>query len=127
MALAILALLETAGPESLVLKAALDSDPATHLNRMMSSAPPDPFDLQGSVPNELGELEFFGGRTTLQNMLSDLERHCPGLGAFGLISCSVSRTIFDTAQLRYHFLFDGMTYHGAYSVEHFSSTASYAF
>lgn len=66
-----------------LIRAALDSDPATHLNRMMSSAPPDPFDLQGSVPNELGELEFFGGRTTLQNMLADLERHCPGLGAFG--------------------------------------------
>lgn len=54
------------------------------------------------------------------------DRSTLGLGNFGSIFSSVSTIIWDTARLRNHFLFDGITNHGAVDVLHRLNTASYA-
>ena len=54
----------------------------------------------------------------------NLDRSTDGLGNFGSMRSRVSTMICDTARLRNHFLFDGMTNHGAADELHRLSAAS---
>ena len=70
------------------------------------------------------EVTLIEGEDRADHFNVNLDRSTDGLGNFGSMRSRVSTMICDTAMLRNHFLFDGMTNHGAADELHRLSAAS---
>jgi hypothetical protein len=80
------------------------------------------------LPQQLQERENPNDRKHAINFITyfivRLEKSISGSGNFNFILSSLSMMISATAQLRIHFRFAGITYHGAHEVLHLVSASS---